>query len=106
MNDGKRLTYAELRGLDDGYKHAYTKSILDTDKDVSNYLNTVKANIKASLAEKAQLMADISKIQGTWEKHQKDFDSKMADLVAKRRELEKHERSGPEGKMNLQKIQD
>jgi hypothetical protein len=51
-------------------------------------------------------MADISKIQGTWDKHQKDFDSKMEDLIAKRREYEKHERSGPEGKMNLQKIQD
>ena len=62
MHAGKRLTYAELRGLDDRYKRAYTKSILDTDKDVTNYLNKVKKNLQATRAEKAQLLADINRI--------------------------------------------
>ena len=97
---GKRLTFNEIQALDDGYRHAYMRCILDSDDEVNKYLNEVKTRLQTTRAEKAQLISEIAKIQQTWEFHQKDFDTKMEILIVERRESEK-KKNNPNGKANL-----
>ena len=79
--------------------------MLDTDQDVTKYLNEVKQGAAASREEKAQLAAQIKQVQAEWDEEQKKFDKKMDELIKLRKESEKAER-GPEGKLNTKKIQD
>lgn len=41
--------------------------MLDTDQDVSKYLNEVRQGAAASREEKAQLAAQISQLQSEWD---------------------------------------
>lgn len=101
---GKRLTLDEIGALDDGYRRQYRNVMLDTDKEVTSYLNKVKKGARASREEKAQLLAEIKKVHEEWDEQQAEFDQKMESLIIARQKSEKAAGPGLEGHMTTEKI--